>query len=80
MTHDMGQGTPLAQDQYRRFQTLGAEQNTAEEVPHRVDCGDTASKEDKEKPIIKKKKHQRGKFKHCTKMVNFYNQWYDFIF
>ena len=48
MTHDKGQGTYLAQDQYRRCQTLGAEQNTTEEVLHRVDCGDSASKENKE--------------------------------
>lgn len=38
----MGQGTPLALDQDRRCQTLEAVQNTAEEVPRRVYCGDTA--------------------------------------
>lgn len=45
----MGQGTPLAQDQDRRFQTLEAVLNTAEEVPHRACCVDTERKEGKEK-------------------------------
>ena len=48
MTHDMGQGSPPALAQDRRCQTLGAVQNTAEEVPHKVCCGDTADKEDGE--------------------------------
>lgn len=33
--------TPLALDQGRRCQTLEAAQNTVEEVPHTVYCGDT---------------------------------------
>lgn len=37
----MGLGTPLVLDQDRRCQTLGAVQNTAEEVPRRAYCGDT---------------------------------------
>lgn len=48
MTHDTGLGTPPALDQDRRFQTLEAEQNTAEEVPRRAYCDDTASKEGRE--------------------------------
>lgn len=51
MTHDMGQGTPLALDQDRRCQTLEAVLNTAEEVPRRVYCGDTASKEESERRL-----------------------------
>lgn len=45
----MGRGTPLALDQDRRCQILGAEQNTAEEVPRRVYCGDTGNAEEKER-------------------------------
>lgn len=41
VTHDMGLGTPLVLDQDRRCQTLGAVQNTVEEVPRRACCGDT---------------------------------------
>ncbi len=52
MTHDMGQGTPLALDQDRRCQTLEAAQNTAEEVPRRAYCGDTASKEGREREVV----------------------------
>lgn len=37
----MGQGTPLALDQDKMCQTLGAEQSTAEEVPRRVYCDGT---------------------------------------
>lgn len=48
MTHDMELDTPLALDQDRRSQTLEAAQNTAAEGPHRVYCGDTRGKEDKE--------------------------------
>lgn len=48
MTHDMGPGTPLALDQDRRCQTLEAVQNTAEEVPRKAYCGDTATKEERE--------------------------------
>lgn len=44
MTYDMGQRTPLALDLDRRCQTPGAAQNTAEEVPHRGYCDDTANK------------------------------------
>lgn len=51
MTHDMGQGTPLALAQDRRCQTLEAVQNTAEEDPRRAYCDDTASKEDRERQI-----------------------------
>lgn len=51
LTHDMGLDTPLALDQDRRCRTLEAEQNTAEEGPHRVHCGDTASTEGKERQI-----------------------------
>ena len=49
MTHDMGQGTPLALDQDRRCQTLEAVQNTAEEVPRRAYYGDTTSKQAQER-------------------------------
>lgn len=41
VTHDMGLGTPLALVQDRRCQTLGAVQNTVEEVPRRVYWGGT---------------------------------------
>lgn len=51
LTHDMGLDTPLALDQDRRCRSLEAEQNTAEEGPHKVYCGDTASTEGKERQI-----------------------------
>lgn len=43
ITHDMELHTPLALDQGRRCQTLEAVQNTVEEDPHKMYCGDTAS-------------------------------------
>lgn len=41
----MGQGTPLALARDRRCQTQEVAQNTAEEVPHKGCCGDTARRE-----------------------------------
>lgn len=43
ITYDMELHTPLDLDQGRRCQTLEAVQNTVEEAPRKVYCGDTAS-------------------------------------
>lgn len=47
----MGKGTPLALDRDRRCQSLGAGQNTVEEAPRKVYCGDTAGEEDRERRV-----------------------------
>lgn len=59
VTHDMGLDTPLALDQDRRCRTPEAVQNTAEEGPRRGYCGDTASKEGKERQMSTSSKRAR---------------------
>ena len=48
MTHDMGKGSPLAPAQDRRRRNPEAVQNTAEGVPRREYCGDTARRGQRE--------------------------------
>lgn len=48
MTHDMGKSSPLAPAQDRRRRTPEAVQNTAEGVPRRAYCGDTARRGQRE--------------------------------